>query len=296
MSQHCLGLEIADRAIAHRLAAALTDLMTPPAQALSIFEGDGNWRIEAYYADSDRPQSVAAYVANACEMIEIAPIAYRWAPVPDENWVAVSQAALPPVITRRFIVHGSHDREIVGRRRLAIEIDAGEAFGTAHHATTFGCLEAIDRALPPSHVQAVLDLGTGSGVLAIAAARLFPSAHIIASDIDRDSIIVAQRNAAQNAATHNIEVVRADGLPAGRGMPKRYDLVIANILAGPLCTLAASIAPAVRRGGRIILSGILNHQAATVSAHYRAHGFSVQRHARLEGWTTLTMRQHRARR
>ena len=150
---------------------------TPEPLAVTEFEipASQGWRVEAYYED---PPDI---VALAVELGLGDDASISSGLVPDENWVTLSQAALPPVIAGRFVVHGSHDRARVGRRAMAIEIDAGEAFGTAHHATTLGCLLALDGLAHRRAPRRVLDLGCGSGVLAIAAARVLPRARILAS-------------------------------------------------------------------------------------------------------------------
>jgi ribosomal protein L11 methyltransferase len=211
--------------------------------------------------------------------------------VPEENWVAVSQAALPPVDVGGFLVHGAHDRARVGRRWRAIEIDAGEAFGTAHHATTQGCLSALDRLARRHPFRCILDLGCGSGLLAIAAARLWPRASVAASDIDPIAIEVARANAALNGAGPRIRFVAAPGLahPRLRDL-EPFDLVVANILAGPLIRLAPQLGKAVRPGAIVVLSGILGEQVREVVAIYAMSGFRLLRKEVDHNWATLTLR------
>jgi ribosomal protein L11 methyltransferase len=285
-----LVLEEPDRDSARRLAGALQDLIEPAPAALTLFEnGAGGWRIETYY---DEPQPAADWLAG-----EVAALTGLPAPdfvaeaVPDLNWVALSQAALPPVAAGRFTVHGSHDRGRVPQGPNAILIDAGEAFGTAHHATTFGCLAAIDRLARRRRVATnVLDLGCGSGVLAIAAARAMPRARIIASDLDHQSVVVARANFAANGEAARIRAVVADGLgdPALRRRAP-FDLLVANILAGPLIALAKDIRRVVVPTGTVVLSGLLTGQAPQVIAAYRAAGFALVAHTRLAGWSTLVL-------
>ncbi len=292
-AQRKLVIETRDRDLARTLAGALQDLIDPAPDALTLFEEPGpapepaTWRIEAYY----EPMPDAAATAAALEaVLGKAPPPVRLVDVPQENWVALSQAALPPVIAGRFTVHGSHDRHRVPRGPNAILIDAGEAFGTAHHATTHGCLEAIDLLTRRRSFSNVLDLGCGSGVLAIAVARTLPRAHILATDLDAQSVVVARENMRANGAGARIEALVADGLahPAIREAG-RFDLLIANILAGPLIMLARDIAGAVRPGGSLVLSGLLVPQAPQVIAAYRAAGFRLDAHRRANGWSTLTL-------
>jgi ribosomal protein L11 methyltransferase len=205
------------------------------------------------------------------------------------NWVAISQAALPPVRAGRFTIHGSHDRGRVVRGPNTILIDAGEAFGTAHHATTLGCLLAIDRLARSNQFGSVLDLGCGSGVLAIAVAKSIVGARIVAADMDAQSVKVAAENVRLNGVARQIRVTQASSTmhPEIRSRVP-FDLLIANILAGPLVRLAPDLTPALDRGGTLVLSGILVPQAPEVIATYGAHGFALQRHDRITGWSTLT--------
>lgn len=275
------------RGIGERLSLA-----TPEPLAVTEFEAPAtaDWRVEAYF-------DVAPDLASIAELAGVGQSSVCLETVPDLNWVAVSQAALPPVHAGRFVVHGSHDRAAVGYRLGAIEIDAGEAFGTAHHATTYGCLLALDklartgtsRGVP---FRRVLDLGCGSGVLAIAAARALPRAHIVASDIDPLATAVARGNVARNRVRARVRLVTAKGAANSTlraGAP--YDLLLANILAGPLVRLAPDLVPLMAWGGRAVLSGILADQASEVVAAWRTAGAKLIEGRTLAGWTTLVLRR-----
>lgn len=286
-AQRKIVIDITDRGEARTIAGALTDLVTPTPDALTLFERGATWRIEAYYDPLPDPAGLARDLQAACEV----PIpAIRVEEVPQENWVRLSQQALPPVIAGRFTIHGSHDRGRVPQGPNSILIDAGEAFGTAHHATTQGCLMAIDRATRRRRYRNVLDLGCGSGVLAIAVARTLPDAQIAASDLDRQSVVVARQNMAANGVGGRIAAVVAGGLqnPLLRQRAP-YDLLVANILAAPLIMLSKSLAKAMSPGGTLILSGLLTPQAPQVKAAYLASGFRLVRHDRVIGWSTLTL-------
>lgn len=279
--------DFSDRAHAHATGNALQDLIEPPPEALTVFEnGPGKWRVEAYFEDDAGGRDLAGELAS----LVAGPLpTFSEEVIPDLNWVAISQAALPPVRAGRFTIHGSHDRNRVARGPNTILIDAGEAFGTAHHATTFGCLLAIDRLSRSRSFRSVLDLGCGSGVLAIAVAKSIPATRIIAADMDAQSVKVASENIRLNGVSHRIAVVRANGTsnPDIRSRAP-FDLLIANILAGPLVQLAPELARIVVTGGLLVLSGILIHQASEVSAAYAAQGFILHRHDRITGWSTLT--------
>lgn len=293
--RHKLVLETAVREDAMRTAAALAELIDPPADAVSIFEQPGDdtgapptgWRVDAYFIE--RPDAVAI-AEEIADLLGIEPPALALETVPDENWVSLSQAALPPVQAGRFTVHGSHDRDRIPRGPWSILIDAGEAFGTAHHATTLGCLMAVDRCARKNPARRVLDLGCGTGVLAIAARRTMPRARMLASDIDPVAVRVARENARANGIT-SIRALVADGVPRAGGSRAGYDLLIANILARPLIALAGAISSRVATGGTLVLSGLLTSQSREVMGAYLARGFSLARHERIAGWSTLTLRR-----
>lgn len=282
--------DFSDRALAMHAAAMLQDFLDPAPDALTVFEnGPALWRLEAYFNEGLGQRDLAAELAAYIDA-DLPP--FNVGGVPELNWVAMSQAALPPVAAGRFTVHGSHDAHRIPRSPNAILIDAGEAFGTAHHQTTLGCLLAIDRLTRAEAFHRVLDLGTGSGVLAIAVARALPSADIIATDLDAQSVKVAQENIRLNGAASRIAVTRADGVRhTWLRQSEPFDLVIANILAGPLIRLAPELSRTVRRAGTLILSGLLIDQAPQVIAAYRASAFTLVSHDRISGWSTLILRR-----
>lgn len=285
-------VETATQDAARSVEGILREILEPAPDAVSVFviASDADRRtVEAYYDVAPSCAEVDAALA-ATSKPGIGPA--RSEDIPDENWVAVSQAALPPVIAGRFIVHGRHDRERVGFGPNAIEIDAGEAFGTAHHATTQGCLMALGPWLVKHHCKRIIDIGCGSGVLALAAARMAPRSEIVASDIDPIAIDVARANAVLNRAGRRIRFVVARGFEHPQLRQKVYDLVIANILARPLIALAKDVRRSAGRRGTVILSGLLTNQATEVLAAYRAHDFVLVRRLDIAGWSTLVL-QHR---
>ena len=276
------------RGAAHQAAAALRELIVPEADAVSVFEASGTWRVDAYYGQEAAAAS-ALEALKACDPHTAG--AATITPVPLENWVALSQAALPPVFAGRFTVAGSHDRDRVPNGPNTLTIEAGEAFGTAHHATTYGCLLALDRLTRRRAFHNVLDLGTGSGLLALAIQRAVPDASVIASDLDPRSIEVATENARHNGlpvCAGGPDFIVADGVRDHRITRKApFDLVVANILAGPLIAMANDITRVLGAHGTLVLSGILVSQAQQVAMRYRALGLLIRRHDRHDEWSTL---------
>lgn len=208
--------------------------------------------------------------------------------LPDEDWVSLSQSGLPPVRAGRFFVYGEHDADKIPKdATYPIRIEAGLAFGTGHHGTTKGCLLMLDDLIsagqPP---ELILDLGCGAGILAIAAAKAFDRP-VLATDIDPDAIMVTNQNAYIAGVSHLIEAHVADGFDSPALSDRLFDLIFANILAGPLMGLAPDIAAATMPGGKVILSGILDELAADVTKAFEAQGFSVQPQPSLSGWTSL---------
>ena len=200
----------------------------------------------------------------------------------DEDWVTMSQAGLEPIHAGRFFVHTPQHRDAIPEGATAFEIDAGLAFGTGQHATTAGCLLALDRLGDQGKTFAnIIDVGTGTGLLAFAALKLWPEARVVASDIDPVAIEVAEENASLNRipvaeAAGHVLLLTAPGLGHPLIANRRpYDLLIANILAGPLVSLAPGFAEALAPGGTMILSGLLDTQAETVAAAYEREGLHL---------------------
>ena len=210
--------------------------------------------------------------------------------LPDIDWVSHSLEGLNPVRAGRFFVHGSHDRDKVKPGDLAIEIDAGQAFGTGHHGTTVGCLELIADVMEHEKPQNALDLGTGSGILAIGIALIKPI-KILATDIDPIAIKVAKENFALNGVAKTITAITATGLD-DEEIKKRspFDLIVANILANPLIELAPQMVPALKKGGSIVLSGILEEQHDRVVKAFEAEGAKYIKTLHHEGWVAIHLK------
>ena len=275
---------------AQACAGAIEDWEAPWPLAVTSFEiaNSSNWLVEAYFDESTPETSLRAAFDDTFAQRRLRCVLST---VPDEDWTAKVQRDLAPVRAGRFVVHGSHDRARVQPAQWAIEIDAGEAFGTAHHATTAGCLRAIDRLARANAFERIADVGCGTGVLAIAAAKAWPAAEVIAGDNDPIATRITRENARQNGVAARIGVVTAQGLEHPRLRGKPYDLIIANILASPLVALAPAFAHASTSNGVIILSGLLTCQAATVLGAYRPRGFRLVAHGTQGDWSTLLLRR-----
>jgi ribosomal protein L11 methyltransferase len=213
--------------------------------------------------------------------------ALRFERVAAKDWVRASLAGLQPITAGRFFVHGAHDRVRVPANQIGIEIEAALAFGTGHHGTTRGCLLALDRLLRPRQPRRVLDLGTGSGVLAIAAARALRS-RVLATDIDASAVRVARGNARLNRVGALIEIVHASGVASSYIHARApFDLVFANILLGPLKRLATPLTRLLAPDAHVVLSGLLMAQAnAAISAY---HELVLERRIVIDGWATLIL-------
>ena len=212
-------------------------------------------------------------------------------PLPDVDWVTKSLEGLTPVRAGRFLVHGSHDRDKIRANDLAIEIEAGLAFGTGHHGTTAGCLETIERVARREHPRNALDLGAGSAVLAIGLAKL-ARILVLATDIDPVAVEVARENIRANGVASLADAVTATGF-SHRAIAARapYDLIVANILARPLMSLAPEMARHLAPGGSLILSGILTRQRRAVIAAYAGQRFRHVRTLVKGEWVTIYLKR-----
>jgi ribosomal protein L11 methyltransferase len=298
---------VLDEATAKLLAAFIAETLEPDQTATALVEEtDGRWAVEVIFLQ--RPDEAALRDLVAQLAGEAAARALTLSTVKPRDWVKASLAGLKPVAAGRFVIHGRHDRAALPANRIAIEIEAALAFGTGHHGTTRGCLLALDAlvkrtsrrtrraanhvpAKPDGKAARILDLGTGSGVLAIAAAKALRRP-VMASDIDRTAVSAAKENARLNRVGPLIETVHAAGFSAPRiraGAP--YDLVLANILLGPLKRSAAPMRPLLARNARVVLSGLLPQQANAAIAAYRAQGLTLIGRIACENWTTLVMQR-----
>lgn len=249
-------------------------------------EETGEWVFEA---TCDAEPNVEAFDALAREVLGGAVSFAVEAIDPDVNWVAKSLEGLQPVIAGGFYVHGSHEESPPPAGLTAIRIDAAQAFGTGHHETTTGCLEAIDRVLKRRRFRSMLDVGTGTGVLAIALAKR-THLPVLATDIDPIAVTTTVENARDNGVGRQVIAIEATGLDHRQiATSAPYDMIVANILAGPLTALAPAMRKIAEPGCVVILSGILIHQAPRVIAAYSRMGIVLKQKITRKEWATLVM-------
>jgi ribosomal protein L11 methyltransferase len=291
-STHRASFAIGSEQTARRVVDLLTESFFEGQAAIAAFEGPGGrWGITVHFAEAPDQAQVRDLVGIAAGDEVAQDISFDT--VEARDWVKATLEELVPVRAGRFIVHGQHDRSSVPPNKLGIEIEAALAFGTGHHGTTRGCLLLLDSVLKARRPKRVLDLGTGTGVLAIAAARALRR-HVLASDIDPLSVRVARENARLNGTGNWVETIHATGFSAPQFAHRRpFDLVLANILANPLRQMATPMARHMAPSASIILSGLLPHQARGVIAAYRARGIVLVRHIQIEGWSSLLMQRAR---
>jgi ribosomal protein L11 methyltransferase len=267
----------------------LTESFFEGQAAIAAFEGpDGRWNITVHFAEAPDQASIRELVGLAAGE-EIAR-GITFDTIEAKDWVKATLEELVPVRAGRFIVHGSHDRSKVAPNQLGIEIEAALAFGTGHHGTTRGCLLLLDHVLRAYRPRRVLDVGTGTGVLAIAAAKALQG-KVLASDIDPLSVRTARENARLNGAGNWVQTIQASGFSAPEFAERGpFDLVLANILANPLKQMATPMTHHLARSAMVILSGLLPPQATGVIAAYRARGLVLLKHLQIDGWSSLLMR------
>ena len=291
-STHRATFAIGNEPAAKRVVDLLTESFFEGQAAIAAFEGpDGRWDITVHFAEAPDQASIRELIRLAAGGEVAQHIIFDT--VEAKDWVKATLEELVPVRAGRFIAHGRHDRSRIPPNKLGIEIEAALAFGTGHHGTTRGCLLLLDQVLKAHRPRRVLDLGTGTGVLAISAAKALHSA-VLASDIDPSSVQVARDNARLNGTGNRVQTIRANGFSAPQFKTHGpFDLVLANILANPLRQMATPMARHLAPSALLILSGLLPSQASDVVAAYRARGLVLLRHLRIAGWSSLLMRSTR---
>lgn len=270
------------------LADAMED-MTPVPTGVGVFEiedGSGLFEVGGYFLEP--PDEVVLALLAAAHNAK----PFVISEIPEKDWVSEVRRELTPVHAGRFVVFGGHDRENIPSQKIALEIEAAMAFGTGHHGTTQGCLMAFDALLQKGLVaRNVADIGAGTAVLAMAAAKVL-NGRFIASDIDPIATETARANVAANGLRGRVQTLTSVGFRhAILHARAPYDLIFANILAGPLKKLAPEMAEHTEAGTVLILSGILNRQAKSVEVTYEGFGFNVVERREIGEWTTLTLRK-----
>jgi ribosomal protein L11 methyltransferase len=277
--------------------AMLDPMPTIVAEEVEAFN-DAKWQVKAYFAEEPDADVLAQLQGRLPSAADAKPVLEL---LPDEDWLVMSQQGLRPVRAGRFYVHTSDNKGRVPAKATVFQIEASQAFGTGGHETTSGCLAMLDRMKTSGlRFDHIADIGTGTGLLAFAARSLWPSSHLSASDIDPVSIDVTAYNADINAVPLGQSAGRV-ALCVAQGTDHQllqsrapYDLVIANILAGPLIELAASFAAITQEGGSLILAGLLGTQADAVLAKYRRNGFRLQRRIDSGDWPCLWLVKRRS--
>ena len=287
---HRTSFAIGDEATARRVVDVLNESFFEGQAAIAAFaRSDGRWDVTMHFADPPDEDSIRNLVGLAAGDAAVQSIVFDT--VEARDWVKESLEGLAPVDAGRFVVHGQHDRAKVPPNKLSIEIEAALAFGTGHHGTTRGCLLLLDQVLQSRMPRRVLDLGSGTGVLAIAAAKALRR-RVLASDIDPLSAKVARDNARLNGVGNLVDTICATGFSAPQFKARApFDLVLANILANPLKLLATPMAAHLAPSAMVILSGLLPHQAGGVIAAYRARNLVLLRQLQIEGWSSLLMQR-----
>lgn len=288
MSTYSAFTKASGKSTAEALGAALEN-MDPEPTGVGVFEmedGSGLWEIGAYFGEAPDAAGLALLEAmHGTTPFEVSEI-------PETDWVTKVKRDLAPVEAGRFFLYGSHDADKLPEGKEPLLIEAAMAFGTGHHGTTLGCLLALDHLVGEGfEPESVADIGCGTAVLAMGAARLWP-ARILASDIDEVAVEVAQANARANGLEERIDCIEAAGFdhPAlAEAAP--YDLIFANILKGPLVALAPEITANLKPGGHVILSGILNEQAAEVEDVYTRLGNDTVLKQKIGDWSTFLLRK-----
>jgi ribosomal protein L11 methyltransferase len=281
---------VSDERRARAIADIIVETFDPAETAASAFEQEdgASWAVEVFFGEPPDEELIRALVAavagpKAAEAAQFSKIA-------KQDWVQNALAGLNPVRAGRVLVHGSHDRQKLRGNDIGIEIEAALAFGTGHHGTTLGCLRALDRILKRRRPRQVLDVGTGTGVLAIAAAKLLRGA-VSSSDIDPVAVETARENAIANGAGPYVRPVVAAGVRHAGLRKRRADLILANILAKPLRLLAPGLARVATPNAELVLSGLLLRDVAGVLSAYAAQGYALRERRDIDGWATLVLKR-----
>lgn len=276
-------------------AQVLMDALEPFSLVVSVYEpGDGKpWQVLAWFGELPDHAMLVSVIALACAAAGVKEPTFVVKPVEARDWVAENRASFQPIRAGRFFIHPTfyEDRPPAGAQSIAL--DAATAFGSGSHGTTKGCLLALDRIARRRRPRRMLDMGCGSGILAIAMAKAWKRP-VLAVDIDDEAVRVSAENARRNGVANYVRVAAGPGFNAPVMQGKQdFDLIVANILARPLITMAPALARALAPGGEAVLSGLLTHQENQVIGAYRAQGLALVRRDRIDNWSTLVLRRGR---
>ena len=265
------------------------------AETVSWFaEGAGLWRVEALAAAAPDRAALDAALTHAAHHAGLPPPPLVIAPLEARDWLGENRRAFPPTVAGRFFVHGASLVGVPPTGSVVLRLEAGRAFGSGHHQTTRGCLLALDALAKRRGFRRPLDLGCGSGILALAMARRW-RVPVLAADVDPVALAVTRENARRNGVARLVRTVLSDGWRAAALRPPgRFDLVTANILAAPLRAMAPALARGLAPGGVAVLSGLLIRQEALVVTACRAAGLRLLRRVRLGDWSTLIVTRRRS--
>lgn len=275
-------------------AMPLSDILENYVEAISVFEVEGTdiWVIKGVAQEEpDRAAIIAALaVASAVEGCALPEVTIDL--LPETDWLRLNRESFPAMRFGRFLVHGSHLRGKTPKAVLSIEVDAAQAFGSGSHGTTEGCLREIDALSRRIHPRKVLDMGCGSGILSMAAAKIWPAAEIMAVDIDPISVRTTEENAVANGVAKRVRAKAGNGYAVLSDVPSgSYELILSNILARPLCKMAPQLAHYLKPGGYAVLSGLLYHQTSAVLSAHRQQGLVLAGKRRFGDWMTLLLKK-----
>jgi ribosomal protein L11 methyltransferase len=279
-------------------AAGFEEAMEGHVETVSRFaaegqdEGDGGlWVVDGLSRHPIGKPELLASVAAVAAAYRIDMPDVEFGRLEQRDWLMLNQAAFPPILAGRFYIHGSHVTEAAPAATISMQVDAGTAFGSGEHASTKGCLMALDGLSKRGRLMNILDVGCGSGILSLAAAKLFRS-RVLASDIDPESARVARENARDNQVSEFVTALEATGY-RHREIARRapYDLIFANILARPLVSMAKELNAHLKPGGHAILAGLLERQERMVLSAHQMQGLSLRQRILIDGWACLVIRK-----
>ena len=274
-------------------AEAFADALYAHCDALTHFEREGDpsapWRIEGFAGEALDKGAIETAVTLMASAVGVETPSVEFGTYEPKDWVGENLRSFKPISVGRFFVHGSHWGEEVPVAKTALQVDAGLAFGSGEHQTTKGCLAAIDWLAKYGRRENALDMGCGSGILGMAAAKTW-RCPVMMADIDAASVRVARENARINKVADLVTALHSNGFADARIRDAGfYDVVFANILARPLRHMARDLTATLSEGGVVVLSGLLSHQEQFVLSAYREMGLSLVKRFKVENWTTLVV-------